>query len=247
MAGHPNSMTGYARAEGRDAASGVAWIWDLRSVNGKGLDLRCRLPGGFEALEKPLRDKLAAAFSRGSINASLNLDRAAAEAGLRINRAWLDTLIAAAAEACAAHPGAVLPPRFDGLLQVKGVVENADLSALAAAEEEALAAPILADLDRAVAALAEARAEEGARIAQVIAAQVAEIADLVGRAKDSAAARLETQKERLARLLGEVLETADLPEDRLAQELALIATRTDVREELDRLDGHIVAARALLA
>jgi uncharacterized protein (TIGR00255 family) len=248
MAGRPNSMTGYARAEGRDAAKGVAWVWDLRSVNGKGLDLRCRLPGGYEPLEKPLRDRLSAAFSRGSISVSLSLVRDAAAIGLRLNQAWLDVLIDAAAETIFRHPGAVLPPAFDGLLQVKGVVESADLpDPASAAEEEALAAALLADFDRAVAALAQSRAEEGERIAAVVAAQVDEIETLVGRAQDCAAARPEAQKAKLHRLVAELLETAEMPEDRLAQELALIVTRIDVREELDRLGSHIVAARTLLA
>ncbi len=247
MTGQPNSMTGFARTEGRDAARGVAWVWDLRSVNGKGLDVRCRLPGGLETLEKPVRDRLAAAFSRGSVNVSLSLSRDAGETGLRVNRAWLESLIAASAEICAAHPGAVRAPSFDGLLQVKGVVESADLSAETAAGDAELNALLLADFDRAVAALAQSRAEEGGRIAAVIAGQVDEIEILVGRAQTAAAARPEAQKAKLRRLIAELLETAEMPEDRLAQEMALIVTRYDVREELDRLVSHIVAARALLA
>jgi len=240
------SMTGFARVEGRDAATGTEWVWDLRSVNGKGLDARFRLPAGFEPLEKPVREALAAVLSRGSINVSLSVSRPVAAAGLAINAAWLETLIAVAAETRARFPGQVEAPAFDGLLQVKGVVETAETPTDEAAET-ALRALLLADFDRAVAALSAARADEGARIAAVIVEHVDTIAALVARAETTASARTDTRKERLSRQVADLLETTSLPEDRLAQELALLVTRFDVREELDRLVSHIVAARDLLA
>lgn len=239
-------MTGFARVEGRDAATGTEWVWDLRSVNGKGLDARFRLPSGFEPLEKPLRDALAGVLSRGSVSISLSVARPAAAAGLSLNAAWLDTLIAASAEVRARFPGQVEAPTFDGLLQVKGVVETAEAPADETAEA-ALQAQLLADFSRAVTALAEARAEEGARIAAVVSEHVDTIADLVARAETTASARADTRKERLTRAVAELLDAAEMPEERLAQELALLITRFDVREELDRLASHIAAARTLMA
>jgi len=239
-------MTGFARVEGRDAATGTEWVWDLRSVNGKGLDARFRLPSGFEPMEKPLRDALAQALSRGSVSISLSVTRAAAASGLSINTAWLETLIAASAEVRARFPGQVEPPAFDGLLQVKGVVETAEPPADTTAEA-ALQGLLLADFSRAVAALSAARADEGARIAAVVTEHVDAIAGMIARAETTASARTDTRKERLARQLAELLDAAEMPEERLAQELALLITRFDVREELDRLASHIAAARALLA
>ncbi len=239
------SMTGFARVEGR-APDGTAWVWDLRSVNGKSLDVRFRLPQGCESLEKPLRERIGSSLIRGSVNIGLALNRAAKATGLGINAAWLDTLIAAAAETLARHPGSVAPPTFDGLLQVKGVVETAEAPADDSAEA-ALQALVLADFDRAVAALAAARAEEGQRIAKVIVEQVDTIARLVAQAETAEAARPEARKERLNRMVAELLDAAPLPEERIAQELALLVTRYDIREELDRLDSHVAAARSLFA
>lgn len=239
------SMTGYARVEGR-AEDGAAWVWDLRSVNGKSLDVRLRLPSGCEPLEKPLRDRLAQSLQRGSVSVSLSLARPVAAQGLAINKPWLETLIAAAAETCARHPGAVTPPRFDGLLQVKGVIDIAEAPPEDGVEA-ALHAQLLADFDRAAAALAAARAEEGARIGAVVADHIDTIARLVAAAEATDAARPEARKERLARQVAELLEAATLPEERIAQELALLVTRFDIREELDRLASHIAAARALIA
>lgn len=239
------SMTGFARVEGR-SPDGTAWVWDLRSVNGKSLDVRFRLPQGCESLEKPLRDRVGASLVRGSVNIGLSLARAARLSGLGINAAWLETLIAAAAETLARHPGTVAPPSFDGLLQVKGVVETAEAPA-DDSSEAALHGLILADFDRALAALAEARADEGQRIAKVVVEQVDTIERLVKAAEAAEAARPEARKDRLARMIGELLETTTLPEDRIAQELALLVTRYDIREELDRLASHIAAARDLFA
>ena len=239
------SMTGFARVEGR-APDGTTWVWDLRSVNGKSLDVRFRLPQGCEFLEKPLRDRVGASLIRGSVNIGLSLTRAARQSGLAINAEWLETLLEAAAETLARHPGTLAPPTFDGLLQVKGVVETAEAPADDTAEA-ALHGLLLADFDRAIAALAAARADEGARIAKVVVEQVDTIERLISEAEAAEAARPEARKDRLARMVGELLETTTLPEDRIAQELALLVTRYDIREEIDRLASHIVAARALLA
>ena len=237
-------MTGYARTEGRDETQ--AWVWDLRSVNGKGLDVRCRLPAGFETLDRPVRERLAKAFSRGSVNVGLTVSRAAgAGAGLAIDRAWLDALIALAEDAARAHPG-LRPTSVGELIQVRGVAEPADAPA---GDEETAArdASILAGFDAAVAALAAARRAEGSRIAEVVAALVEEIAALVDAAAASAAAQPAALKDRLRRQVAELLEASALPEARIAAEAALLATRFDVREELDRLKSHIAAARNLLA
>ncbi len=239
------SMTGFARVEGR-AEDGTAWVWDLRSVNGKSLDVRLRMPPGLEVLEKPVRERLAAAAARGSVNVSLSVVRPAAAQGLAINQAWLETLIRTGAEVCARHPGAVTPPGFDGLLQVKGVIEASEAAAQDG-DAAALQAALLAEFDRAVAELKTARAEEGARIGAVVIDHIDAIERLVAEAEACDAARPEARKERLNRLVADLLETTTLPEDRITQELALLVTRFDVREELDRLASHIAAARVLIA
>ncbi len=236
-------MTGFGRAEG--AVEALAWAWEARSVNGRGLDVRCRMPNGFDALEAPARKRLTTALARGNVNLTLRIERAGGAEEVRINETVLAELVARAQALRESLPEAGLS--IDGLLGVRGVVEPVERGE-DEKTREARHAALLASLDAAVAGLVAARREEGARLAQVLGGQLDEMASLVASAADSAGARPEAARARLAGQLRVLLEErTGLSEDRLAQELALLAVKADVGEELDRLVAHIAQARELLA
>lgn len=240
------SMTGYARAEGRDAQG--SWVWEGKSVNGRGLELRCKSAPGYDGLEVHAREAAAKRLKRGSVQLSLAVRAEADQSQVKVNEALLEQLLGICGEWQKKHP-AVQPARLDGLLAIKGVLEAAegevaDADALRAAREEAMKASLEAMLDQ----LAAMRRVEGARIAAVLASQLDEIATLAARAGACAVLRPEAVRERLRAQVAQVLEAApSLPEERIAQEVALIAVKADVREELDRLAAHVAAARDLLA
>ena len=239
-----SSMTGFARVEG--AEGGARWHWELRSVNGKGLDLRLRLPPGFEALEPKLKAIAQGAMKRGNVQANLQLTRENAANVPRLNEDVLKGVLAAVSR-LRDHQIYLSDSTAEGILSLKGVMEmgEAEESEEArAALEEALAASF-AD---AVKALASARDEEGAKLAALLEGQVKRIEELTGEAAASPAASAEVMRERLKRQVEELLGASPaLNEERLAQEAALLATKADVREELDRLGAHVEQARDLLA
>ena len=236
-------MTGFARADGHEG--GVSWVWEVKSVNGKALDLRFRLPPGFESLEPALRASLAQRLKRGALSATLSLTKGAAAGGLRVNREALAQMTALAQELVA--QGRAAPPRADGLLALRGVLESED-EAEDEAQRERRQKALLAGFDQALDALAAMRMAEGARLIPALEGRLAEIARLVAAAEDSAAAQPEALKARLAEMVAQLLDAAPaLPPDRLAQEAALLVAKADIREELDRLAAHIVAAQELLA
>jgi len=234
-------MTGFARAEGE--ADGISWVWELRSVNGRALELRLRLPPGFEPLEPQLRAALGQRCRRGNVSATLSVTRLVPPA-IRINRPMLDQIVALLRELSRDIDAA--PPRLDGLLAVRGIIETVedDPEPVVAARRAAVFAGWAQALDR----LAAARQEEGARLAALLADQRAGLAALVEAAAASAAAQPVAIRARLEALLGDLAGLApSTPEERVAQELAMLVTRADVREELDRLRAHIAQAGELLA
>ncbi len=236
-------MTGFARADGHE--DGVSWTWEVKSVNSKSLDLRFRLPPGFEALELPLRTGIAQRLKRGAVSVTLGLIRAAAGGGLRVNREALALVVALAQELVA--QGKAAPPRADGLLGLRGVLESGEETEDEARRERRQAG-LLQSFDTALRALAAARAAEGERLIPALEARLAEIAQLVAAAEDSAAAQPQALKARLAEMMAELLDASPaLSPERLAQEVALLVAKGDIREELDRLSAHIVAAQELLA
>ncbi len=237
------SMTGFARAEG--ALGGASWAWEARSVNAKGLDVRVRLPAGHDRLEPAVRDAAGKAFKRGALNLSLTLDRADAQPRYRIDRDFLDELIAMHDELRRQVDQA--PPRLDALLQVRGVVE-AEERAGDEEDREALDAALIDTLGAALDTLAATRAEEGARLEAVLAAQLDEMTELAAAAAATAAAAPEALRARIAEQVAALMAAdRNLPEERIAQEAALLAARADVREELDRLAAHFASAREMLA
>lgn len=244
MTGHSTlaSMTGYARASG--TVPGAHFACELRSVNGRGLDIRTRLPPGFDELEGELRRLVATYLSRGSITFTLTVERDTEGGEVFLNRQALATVLDALRDLAGKVDAE--RPRLDGILALRGVLEQRE-APLAPEAEAALNAAILQAAADAIGSLQAARREEGARIAVTLLARVEEIAALVARAethparsRDAIAARLRQQ---LA-ILGE--DAAAIGEDRLAQEALLLATKADIREELDRLTAHIASARSLL-
>jgi uncharacterized protein (TIGR00255 family) len=236
-------MTGFARAQDQDDPYG--WTWEIKSVNGRGLDLRCRMPPGFEHLEMLAREAVRKRFKRGSISLNLAVARSDGQSRLRLNRELLEDLLPALSE-LGQRIGAD-PPRLDGLLAIRGVLEPVEDDQTAEAQE-AREAAMMATLADALDALATMRGDEGSRIESVLVGQLDEIADLCVAADGSAAAQPETIKARLRDQLAELLDAKPaVAEDRLAQELALLAIKADVREEIDRLKAHVTGARELLA
>jgi uncharacterized protein (TIGR00255 family) len=240
------SMTGFARADGT-LPDGASFLWEVRSVNGRGLDLRLRLPNGFDAVEPALRDAAGKVFKRGNISATLTIKREE-KAGPRLtpDPVALDQALRLALDLAARIPGAP-PPRAEALLTLPGVL-RAESAELDEAAEEARRTVVAKGFDAALKGLAKARAAEGARLAEILAVLIDEIAALVTLARDAAADQPAQQKARLLESLAALLEgERRVPEERLAAEVALLAAKSDVREEIDRLNAHIAEARALLA
>ena len=234
------SMTGFARTQGDE--SGVSWAWELKSVNGKSLDLRLRLAQGFDVLEPRLRATLAQRFRRGNFSAALSVTRTAPTA-MRVNRDALAQLVALINELAGELDAA--PPRLDGLLALRGVVETIEDDKETVIEQRRSA--VLAGWETALDRLGAARSEEGARLALLLQEQLDETAALVGAAQDCAAAQPEVIRERLKATLNSLADFVPaLPEERIAQEVALLAARADVREELGRLRAHFEQAQDLL-
>ena len=236
-------MTGFARTEG--ALGTCAWYWEARSVNNRGLDVRVRLAPGYDALEAQVREAIAKRFTRGSVSVGLNVQRAGAVSEVRLNEAAL-AQVTAAAKRVAELTGAA-PARIDGLLGIRGVLEIADVIE-SEAETAARHAEMLATLRTSLDGLALARASEGLRLHQIVAAQVDEIARLTSLVDASPARSIDAIKARIALLVGKLMDTGvGLDPARLHQEAVMIATRADVEEELKRLKAHVEAARELLA
>ena len=239
-----SSMTGFATVRGE--ADSRSWAWELKSVNAKGRDIRCRLPGGFDNLERAVRERAAERIHRGNVSVSLSLVRDQADGGFRVNQQVLDQVLSALADLHQRLPAAGAPS-LDGLMALKGVIEPAgdDLSEEAM---KALEEALLAGFEEALDALAEMRAAEGDRLARVLGGQIGEIDRLCGAAESAAALQPEAIRHRLAEQVAELLHSAPaLPAERLAQEAAVLMTKADVREEVDRLKSHIAAARQLIA
>jgi uncharacterized protein (TIGR00255 family) len=234
------SMTGFARAAGTTGA--VQWLWEIRTVNGRGLDIRVRVPNGFEAAGEAARAALSKALARGQCQLGLTLTRPETAARVRIDEALLADLAASVARV--PRPAGIAPATLDGLLSVRGVVE---VEAEAPADPEALNRDLAAGAERLVSDLTAARRAEGATLKAIVENQLAEIARLTQAAEDCPARRPEAVRARLAATVATLTDGTGLDPERLHQEAVLLAAKADVREELDRLRAHVDAAGALLA
>jgi len=237
------SMTGFADAQGAD--TGLRWRWEVKSVNGRGLDLRLRLPPGFDGIEPAARVLAAERFRRGSIQASLSVETADSARGLRIDATALASAVRIAKEV--ANETGLAPASIDGLLALKGVIVQDDGLPADDTARAKRDAGVLESLAQAFDALTRARRNEGAKLGTLLAAQIGDVERLTAAAASLAAVQPQALRDKLASQLKELLESGTVAEDRLAQEVALLALRGDVREELDRLAAHVHEARALMA
>jgi uncharacterized protein (TIGR00255 family) len=236
-------MTGFARAAASDDR--FAWTWEARSVNGRSLDMRCRVPPGYDQLETGARAAVAKRFGRGNINLSLAVERKAGATRVTVNRDVLGQVLALVKD-LEGRTGAA-PPRLDGLLAVRGVIETVEGDDEGEEARAARDGAMMKTLDAALTQLQAAREAEGRALGATLSAHLGEIEELTRQAAGQAAAQPAAMKARLEAQLAELLGSQPaVPPERLAQEVALLATRGDVREELDRLTAHIAAARALL-
>jgi len=235
-------MTGFARRDGGDAAA--SWTWEVKSVNGRSLDLRARLPQGSESLDPAVRGAVNAACTRGNVQVNLSMKRGTAPLQLQVNEALLQQVLDLMAKLEAQTAAA--PPRLDGILGLRGVLEAVEEEESPEQQAERLA-ELQSDLEAAMAALVTMRAAEGARLLGLARGHLDEIERLSAAARACAALQPETLRQRLKEQIALLLgESTGVSEERLTQELAILAGKADVREELDRLAAHVEAARELL-
>jgi uncharacterized protein (TIGR00255 family) len=238
-----SSMTGFARGHG--VAGAYAWAWEIKSVNSKGLDLKLRLPPGWDAIEPPVRSRAAETLARGSVFANLTVSREGAPPAVRVNEPVLAAVLAAL-KALAGKVEAA-PPSLDGILSLKGVIEVGEAEE---SEEERRAAEgaIVKGFAQAMEGLVGMRHSEGQALGKLLAARLGEIAALAARAEAAPGRKPEAIKARLAEQVASLMESSQrFDADRLHQEAILLATKVDIREELDRLAAHVGQARKLLA
>jgi uncharacterized protein (TIGR00255 family) len=237
------SMTGFARAEGE--MNGLSWACEIKSVNSKGLDVRCRFPHGYDRLEGRARDRVAVHLTRGSISVNLTLSRRQLGDSYRINQDVLEQILIIAPDIQHRLPGSP-PLSTDALLAVRGVIELVEHEETEE-EKRDLGDSFLGSVGEAIEALSGMRADEGRRLAEVLDAQIEQIEILCNRATEVASTQPTALKDRLISQLSEIVsQVPALSDERLAQEVALIVAKADIREELDRLRSHIEAARDLM-
>ena len=237
------SMTGFARAQ--TASSHWRLAWELKTVNAKGLDLRLRLPPGFDAIEQDVRARISGQIARGACYATLTAQREAGAPEVRVNEA----AIAALTQALARVPTSanLRPASLDGLLGVRGIVEVIE-SVDDEAAMAAIFAAVLSSLGIALADLLAMRAREGGALEVILGQRLSAMAQLVDAAESCPGRRPEAVRARLAQSVAALIEaSATLDQTRLHQEAILLAAKADVREELDRLKAHVAAVHELLA
>jgi uncharacterized protein (TIGR00255 family) len=237
------SMTGFADAHG--AYESLRWRWEAKSVNGRSLDLRLRMPPGLDGVEPAARALAAERFRRGNIQATLTLEPQEGAKGLKVDPAALAAAVKIAKE-IAIETG-LAPARVDGLLGLKGVIVQDEVLPLEPRARAARDAALLGSLAIAFDSLAKARANEGAKLGAVMNDLVSEIGRLTNEAATLAATQPAQLREKLSAQIKELAGNAGMSEDRLAQEVAFLAVKADIREELDRLKAHVSEAKSLLA
>lgn len=237
-----SSMTGFARSHG--VSGPYAWSWELKSVNAKGLELRLRFPPGWDAVEAPVRAKAAELLSRGTVQGTLSVAREGIVPVVRVNEAVLSAVIETMRDLAMRIEAS--PPSLDGILAMKGVVEVTDQDEREDDRQMAEAASV-AGFAAGLEALAVMRRHEGVALGTLLNARLDEIASLTARAEAAPGRRPEAIKARLAEQIATLLGSSDrFDADRLHQEALLMASKADIREELDRLVAHVGQARGLL-
>jgi uncharacterized protein (TIGR00255 family) len=237
-----SSMTGFARSH--DACGVYAFEWELRSVNAKGFDLRMRMPPGWDAVEPLVRKRATELLARGTIYANLTVKRSDAAPVIRVNDEVLQSVLKVAAELSAKL--AAPPPTVDGILAIKGVLEVSEPDDTDE-ERQAAEAAIFKAFERALADLIAMRRREGTALQQILISRLDEIAALSARADAAPGRQAGAIKARLADQVALLLESSDrFDPDRLHQEAIMVATKADIREELDRIASHLAQARELI-
>jgi uncharacterized protein (TIGR00255 family) len=238
-----SSMTGFARGHG--VSGTYSWAWELKSVNAKGLDLRLRLPAGWDAVEGPVRGSGAQVLARGTIYGTLTVERPGVAPVVRVNEPVLAAVLATIKNLAGRVQAA--EPRLDGILALKGVIEVLDEDEHED-ERRAAEAAVVAGFQETVADLVGMRRREGAALGQVLTQRADEIAALAARAEAAPGRRPDAIKARIAEQVAMLLDTSQrFDPDRLHQEAILIATKADIREELDRLASHVAQVERLIA
>ena len=238
-----SSMTGFARSHG--ASGPYAFEWELKSVNAKGFDLRMRLPPGWDDLEALTKKRASQVLSRGTVYANLNVRRTAAASTIRVNEEVLASIVKVAGT-LASKLDAVAPS-IDGLLGIKGVIEVVEPES-SEAEDVAAKEAATAAFEQAITDLVEMRRREGISLGQILSQRMDEIEQLAKKAEAAPGRKPEAIKARLADQIAALLESSDrFDPDRLNQEALLMATKADIREELDRIASHIAQAREMIA
>jgi uncharacterized protein (TIGR00255 family) len=238
-----SSMTGFARGHGVSGA--YSWAWELKSVNAKGLDLRLRLPPGWDAVEGPARAAAAQVLSRGTVYGNLTIEREGVAPVVRVNEPVLNAVLATL-KGLAGRVDAA-PPRLDGILSLKGVIEVIDEDERED-DRRAAEAAVVAGFRGTLAELAAMRGREGAALGQILTQRIGEIGALAARAEAAPGRKPEAIKARIADQVATLLDTTTrFDPDRLHQEAILIASKADIREELDRLASHVAQVGQLIA
>jgi uncharacterized protein (TIGR00255 family) len=238
-----SSMTGFARGQG--VAGAYAWSWELKSVNAKGLDLRLRLPPGWDAIEVPARARASEKLARGTAYANLTVERKGVLPTVKVNEPVLNAVLATLHNL----QGKVdaTQPSLDGILSLKGVMEITEEDEREE-DRRAAEAAILTGFDKALADLVAMRREEGATLGKLLSARLNEVAVLAARAEAAPGRKPEAIKARLAEQVATLLSASQrFDSDRLHQEAIMLASKADIREELDRLASHVAQAQKMLA
>lgn len=237
-----SSMTGFARSHGTSGP--YTFEWELKSVNAKGFDFRMRLPPGWDDVELSARKRATELLSRGTVYANLNVKRSSAASNIRVNEDVLAAVVKIAGQ-LAARIDAVAPS-IDGLLGIKGVIEVAEPEANEA-EEQAARIAVAASFEQALASLIDMRKREGATLGDILKQRLDQIEQLARRAEKAPGRQPEAIRARLAEQIAVLVSASDrFDSDRLTQEALLMATKADIREELDRIASHLSQSRALL-
>jgi uncharacterized protein (TIGR00255 family) len=236
------SMTGFARAQGTSGS--YAWAWELKSVNAKGLDLRLRLPPGWDAVEAPARAALSKILARGTVSATLTIDRASTTPAVRVNEEVLAALVDTAKKAASRFN--IAAPSLDSILGMKGVIEITDAEENTDERQTAERA-VVQGFEEALKGLAAMRAREGEALARILSDRISEIEKFSAAADANPARKPEAIRAKLSEQVKTLLATGEkFDPDRLHQEAMLLAAKADIREELDRLTTHVAAVRKLL-
>ncbi|WP_441242170.1 YicC/YloC family endoribonuclease [Tardiphaga sp. 768_D3_N2_1] len=237
-----SSMTGFARSHGTSGP--YSFEWELKSVNAKGFDLRFRMPPGFDEVEAVARKRATEVLSRGTVYANLTVKRSNAASTVKINEEVLNSVLRIAAE-LAGKIDAVAPS-VDGLMNIKGVIEVVEPE-VDEAEDKAAKAAVSAAFEEALTALAAMRKREGTTLGELLSQRLSEIETLSKKAEAAPGRKPDAIRARLAEQIATLLEASDrFDSDRLNQEALMMATKADIREELDRIASHISQSREMI-